>query len=102
MHGNRDFMIGDAFAAEAGVTLLKDPHAVELHGTKLLLGHGDGFPGSRHVGLTGKRGQTTVSVRRNSQKIVVCPLFSPVRGRSGNRPSYRDVLALVGQRAPSG
>ena len=41
MHGNRDFMIGDAFAAETGVTLLGDPYAVELHGTKVLLSHGD-------------------------------------------------------------
>ena len=41
MHGNRDFMIGDAFAAAAGVTLLSDPHAIELHGRKVLLSHGD-------------------------------------------------------------
>lgn len=41
MHGNRDFMIGDAFAAEAGVTLLSDPHPLELHGKKVLLSHGD-------------------------------------------------------------
>ena len=41
MHGNRDFMIGGAFAAEAGVTLLSDPHPLELHGKKVLLSHGD-------------------------------------------------------------
>ena len=41
MHGNRDFMIGDAFAAETGVSLLSDPHAIELHGKKVLLSHGD-------------------------------------------------------------
>ena len=41
MHGNRDFMIGDAFAAEAGVTLLGDPYAIEVHGKKVLLSHGD-------------------------------------------------------------
>ena len=41
MHGNRDFMIGNAFAAEAGVTLLSDPHRLELHGRKVLLSHGD-------------------------------------------------------------
>jgi UDP-2,3-diacylglucosamine hydrolase len=41
MHGNRDFMIGDAFAAEAGVTLLQDPHPLELHGENVLLSHGD-------------------------------------------------------------
>lgn len=41
MHGNRDFMIGDAFAAEAGVVLLDDPHSLELHGENVLLSHGD-------------------------------------------------------------
>ena len=41
MHGNRDFMIGERFAEEAGVTLLADPYPVELHGEKVLLSHGD-------------------------------------------------------------
>ena len=41
MHGNRDFMIGPQFATEAGVTLLDDPHPIELHGENVLLSHGD-------------------------------------------------------------
>ena len=41
MHGNRDFMIGDRFAEETGVTLLADPSPIELHGEKVLLSHGD-------------------------------------------------------------
>ena len=41
MHGNRDFMIGDEFAAETGVTILKDPEVIDLHGEKVLLSHGD-------------------------------------------------------------
>ena len=41
MHGNRDFMIGDQFAEETGVTLLADPSPIELHGEKVLLSHGD-------------------------------------------------------------
>ena len=32
MHGNRDFMIGDRFAAETGVTLLPDPTVMTIHG----------------------------------------------------------------------
>ncbi len=43
MHGNRDFMIGDAFAEETGVTILSDPHVAEIHGTKVLLSHGDTY-----------------------------------------------------------
>lgn len=41
MHGNRDFMIGETFARDAGITLLGDPHALELYGEKVLLSHGD-------------------------------------------------------------
>ena len=41
MHGNRDFMIGEDFAVETGITLLDDPHPIELHGDKVLLSHGD-------------------------------------------------------------
>lgn len=41
MHGNRDFMIGEGFSAEAGVSLLSDPYMLQLHGEKVLLSHGD-------------------------------------------------------------
>jgi UDP-2,3-diacylglucosamine hydrolase len=41
MHGNRDFMVGDEFAAETGMTLLDDPTLIELYGKKVLLSHGD-------------------------------------------------------------
>ena len=32
MHGNRDFMIGEQFAAETGVTILPDPYPTEFYG----------------------------------------------------------------------
>lgn len=41
MHGNRDFVIGDAFAQASGVSLLADPTLLSLHGQALLLMHGD-------------------------------------------------------------
>ncbi|MEO1247454.1 MAG: UDP-2,3-diacylglucosamine diphosphatase [Pseudomonadota bacterium] len=41
MHGNRDFMIGEDFAAETGVKILPDPIAVDLYGDHVLLSHGD-------------------------------------------------------------
>jgi UDP-2,3-diacylglucosamine hydrolase len=41
MHGNRDFMIGERFAAETGVTILPDPYPLELYGKSVLLSHGD-------------------------------------------------------------
>ena len=41
MHGNRDFLIGERFAAETGCTLLGDYETTEVHGTSVLLTHGD-------------------------------------------------------------
>ena len=41
MHGNRDFMVGEKFAAETGVTILPDPCPIELYGKSVLLSHGD-------------------------------------------------------------
>ncbi|MGH8678854.1 MAG: UDP-2,3-diacylglucosamine diphosphatase [Burkholderiales bacterium] len=41
MHGNRDFLIGNAFAKAAGLTMLSDPTLVDLYATRTLLMHGD-------------------------------------------------------------
>ena len=41
MHGNRDFMIGETFAEETGVTILPDPYPLDLFGKRVLLSHGD-------------------------------------------------------------
>lgn len=41
MHGNRDFLIGGAFAARTGAILLPDPTVIDLYGTPTLLMHGD-------------------------------------------------------------
>jgi UDP-2,3-diacylglucosamine hydrolase len=41
MHGNRDLLVGEAFARRAGAQLLPDPTAVDLYGTPTLLMHGD-------------------------------------------------------------
>jgi len=41
MHGNRDFVLGPAFAKRAGLSLLEDPCLVELAGDAVALMHGD-------------------------------------------------------------
>ena len=41
MHGNRDFLLGEDFAAACGCTLLTDPSAIDLYGQITLLMHGD-------------------------------------------------------------
>jgi UDP-2,3-diacylglucosamine hydrolase len=41
MHGNRDFLVGRAFLASLGVTLLDDPTVLACAGRRWLLTHGD-------------------------------------------------------------
>ena len=39
--GNRDFLVGAGFADAAGLTLLAEPHVVDLGGNRITLVHGD-------------------------------------------------------------
>ena len=41
MHGNRDFLLGERFAAASGATLLPDPVSITLYGERALVMHGD-------------------------------------------------------------
>lgn len=41
MHGNRDFLVAQRYAAQCGMTLVADPMIVDLYGTPTLLTHGD-------------------------------------------------------------
>ncbi len=41
MHGNRDFLLGDAFAQRTGAKILTDYVTVDIYGQALLLTHGD-------------------------------------------------------------
>ncbi|NJN46938.1 MAG: UDP-2,3-diacylglucosamine diphosphatase [Candidatus Competibacteraceae bacterium] len=41
LHGNRDFLIGQQFAAASGVQLLPETLVIDLYGTPTLLMHGD-------------------------------------------------------------
>ena len=41
MHGNRDFLMGDALMQSCGATLLADPTVLGFRGTRWLLTHGD-------------------------------------------------------------
>jgi UDP-2,3-diacylglucosamine hydrolase len=43
LHGNRDFLLGEVFAARTGVKLLPDPVLVDLYGVPTMLSHGDAF-----------------------------------------------------------
>jgi UDP-2,3-diacylglucosamine hydrolase len=41
MHGNRDFLVGQSFAARTGFQLLGDYDTIDLYGERVLLTHGD-------------------------------------------------------------
>ena len=41
MHGNRDFLLGEDYAARSGMTLLADPALIDVDGERTLLMHGD-------------------------------------------------------------
>ncbi len=41
IRGNRDFLLGETFAARCGMTLLDDPTRIDLYGQPTLLLHGD-------------------------------------------------------------
>lgn len=41
MHGNRDFLLGEAFCRASGARLLAEPHVVHLYDRPTLLLHGD-------------------------------------------------------------
>ena len=43
MHGNRDFLLGNAYADACGATLLADPTVLSWNGRRVLLSHGDVF-----------------------------------------------------------
>lgn len=41
MHGNRDFLMGEAWAQACGATLIHEPYLLEQNGAQFLLAHGD-------------------------------------------------------------
>lgn len=43
LHGNRDFLLGQDFAARAGLKLLEGPTVLDLYGNSVLIAHGDEY-----------------------------------------------------------
>ena len=41
IHGNRDFLIGEAFANEVGISILPDSYTININGLKTIISHGD-------------------------------------------------------------
>jgi UDP-2,3-diacylglucosamine hydrolase len=49
LHGNRDFLLGDAFCRRTGATLVTEPVVLDLHGTRTVLLHGDALCTDDHA-----------------------------------------------------
>jgi UDP-2,3-diacylglucosamine hydrolase len=49
LHGNRDFLLGDAFCRRTGATLATEPVVLDLHGTRTVLLHGDALCTDDHA-----------------------------------------------------
>lgn len=43
MHGNRDFLLGNAFAKKANMTLISEPSVIKLGNSSVVLAHGDQY-----------------------------------------------------------
>ena len=41
MHGNRDFLLGENFANQVGISILPDPYTLDINGLRVILSHGD-------------------------------------------------------------
>jgi UDP-2,3-diacylglucosamine hydrolase len=76
LHGNRDFLIGEAFCARAGAVLLPDPVIIELDGERVLLTHGDALCTDDHAY---QELRTAVRDRTWQRRFLSLPLA--VRGR---------------------
>jgi UDP-2,3-diacylglucosamine hydrolase len=49
LHGNRDFLLGEGFAARTGCRLLADPVVADFDGERVLLTHGDALCTDDHA-----------------------------------------------------
>ena len=80
IHGNRDFMIGKAYAKRCGMQLLEEEELVELYGKKVLILHGDTLC-TDDVGYQEYR---AVTQKRWLRKLfLLLPLF--IRQRIANK-----------------
>jgi len=80
IHGNRDFMVGKAYAKRCGMQLLEEEELVELYGKKVLILHGDTLC-TDDVGYQEYR---AVTQKRWLRKLfLLLPLF--IRQRIANK-----------------
>lgn len=90
MHGNRDFLLGSAFAERSGVHLIEDPARIELYGTPVLLMHGDTLCTDDHEYQAFRR---RVRDRDWQRQFLALPLAERRRLAAGLRETSREQTA---------
>ncbi len=96
MRGNRDFLLGDGFAARTGCRLLPDPVITEIDGRGVLLTHGDLLCTDDH---SYQELRSTVRDPAWQRRVLALPL--PTRAllagaaRAGSRAHVRETAAQI-------
>ncbi len=97
MHGNRDFLMGAAFAKACGATLLPDPVLIDLHGRRALLTHGDlqctddkEYQAFRSKVRAPQWQQSFLALPLSQRKAQIAAL----RSRSEQEKSYKDAAIM--------
>ena len=94
MHGNRDFLVGDAFCARAGLQLLPDPVVHEIEGTPVLLSHGDAYCTDDHEYMAVRR-----TVRDPAWQAQVLALPLEARRQMARSARTESAVANAGKTA---
>ena len=83
-HGNRDFLIGEGFAADSGVRLLDEEAVISLGGRKVLLLHGDQL-------CTDDRDYQQARLKLRSTEFSEFFLHKPLEERAAIAAHYRQL-----------
>ena len=98
LHGNRDFLLGDAFFERTGVQRLADPCTLALNGQTVLLSHGDAlcvndlaYMQLRSVIRTPQWQTATLSKPLAERLALAAQIKMDKTGRSGSIQPWMDV-----------
>ena len=91
--GNRDLLLGEAFARESGAYLIADPTWVDLYGTRALLMHGDslctddaGYMAFRHLTHSPTWRQTFLNLPLQERRRIIQGLRNDSEARKREKP----------------
>jgi UDP-2,3-diacylglucosamine hydrolase len=94
MRGNRDFLIGEAFAARCRLELLADPYVVERNGRRVLLCHGDGlctddvaYQRARATLRSIEWQRTVLAKPIDERRLLAASMRAQSRASNANKPS---------------